>query len=493
MNIHEKGQQTKELAQQNNTFQNANINTEGKLQFDREIERLAKLSTLEYESERKSTAKQFNVRLNMIDNAVEVHRQQGCDDASQSLPEYARKMEPWHEEVSGDELADIIYQKLKRYLGAPDAIIRVLTIWIISTYCYQSFSTFPYLYFSSPEPGCGKTTALKLLRAFSCRAVLTSNLTSAVVYRLVDKYSPTLLIDEIDTYLEMNESLQGILNSGHEKLGYAYRCNEAKNNDVESYHTYCPKALAGIGEHRKPALASRCITIKLKKLLASEEVEEMPDHIFEESENIRRQCIRWSIDTPLDMGVDMPYKNRTKDNWKALFCISAAVSAEWHTHIKSAILIAIASTNDIDAHVGTRLLHDIRAVFNNHSDNKNFMRSVELCKLLKAVDEHEWADHGYGKGIKPRELAKLLKPYGIKSRQKKLNSKKNTNYHGYCYNDFKEAFTRYLTKPPEKPATAATSATSANIAPSKPNCLLPSDATNRYPDETRTNSGNNVV
>jgi len=50
------------------------------------------------------------------------------------------------------------------------------------------------------------------------------NITTAVLLRVVEKYQPTVLVDEGDTFLTENEELRGVLNVGHNRLtAYVWR------------------------------------------------------------------------------------------------------------------------------------------------------------------------------------------------------------------------------------------------------------------------------
>src|SRR5947207_12929666 len=93
------------------------------------------------------------------------------------------------------------------------------------------------------------------------RPVRTENLTAPVLFRLVDQHQPTLLLDEVDSYLHQAEELRGLLNAGHKRGGCAYRC-EGEGNAVRSFKAFAPAALAGIGSLPR-TLADRSISILL--------------------------------------------------------------------------------------------------------------------------------------------------------------------------------------------------------------------------------------
>jgi len=56
---------------------------------------------------------------------------------------------------------------------------------------------------------------LEVLTALSNKALLASSISASAIFRTVEKYRPTLLVDEADTFLKDNNELKGILNSGH--------------------------------------------------------------------------------------------------------------------------------------------------------------------------------------------------------------------------------------------------------------------------------------
>ena len=73
----------------------------------------------------------------------------------------------------------------------------------------------PILMFVSPEPRCGKSTALSLIYRTGPRTAMASNISTAAVYRYIERMWPTLLLDEAETFVGESEELRGVLNSGH--------------------------------------------------------------------------------------------------------------------------------------------------------------------------------------------------------------------------------------------------------------------------------------
>jgi len=106
---------------------------------DAEIKRLAKLSVVEYERERKGAAERLGVRTSILDRLVTAERDKagnGKQGRALKLPE----PEPWHEPVGGAELLtkrivsdhsqvhrhDRLHGRHRRALGAAHVFARLL-------------------------------------------------------------------------------------------------------------------------------------------------------------------------------------------------------------------------------------------------------------------------------------------------------------------------------------------------------------------------------
>lgn len=88
------------------------------------------------------------------------------------------------------------------------------TLWTCATWFARECKAFPYLIITAPERNCGKSTVQQLMYQLVCRPLKASNATPAAIYYACESV-PTLLIDEVDTFLKQDPSLIGILNSGY--------------------------------------------------------------------------------------------------------------------------------------------------------------------------------------------------------------------------------------------------------------------------------------
>jgi hypothetical protein len=61
-----------------------------------------------------------------------------------------------------------------------------MALWAVHTHTFDCFTNSPRPAITSPEKGCGKTTALDVLRELVARPLPTSNVTVAAVFRTIE-------------------------------------------------------------------------------------------------------------------------------------------------------------------------------------------------------------------------------------------------------------------------------------------------------------------
>src|SRR5947207_2287407 len=164
------------------------------------------------------------------------------------------------------------------------------------------------------------------------RPLRTENLTAPVLFRLVDQYQPTLLLDEVDSWLPQAEELRGLLNAGHKRGACAYRC-EGENKAVRAFKAFAPAVLAGIGP-LPGTLADRSIFIPLVAA-APDQLPARFDTLNTKVETeLRRKLARWTQDNfaalqACDPPLPATAFNRLADNWRPLFAIAQIAGGDW--------------------------------------------------------------------------------------------------------------------------------------------------------------------
>jgi putative DNA primase/helicase len=270
----------------------------------------------------------------------------------------------------------------------------------------------------------------------------TTNLSTAVLFRVIERHRPTLLIDEGDAYLKDNEDLRGILNGGHNRLtAFVLRC-EGDNYEPKRFNVWAPKAIALIGE-LSGTLQDRAIVVPLRRKKPGEFVERIRIDRMDIFTPLRRQAARWAADNEIILSKQDPTvphlpSDRAMDNWRPLLAVADVIGGHWPQKARQAAL-ALSGTVDDDCSKGTRLLSDCRRLFSDVRRDR-WTPSV-LVDALYALEEAPWTEWRGGQPITTRGIANLLKGYGIKSRR---------DHDGRYYrpSDFEDAFSRYLSPSP---------------------------------------------
>lgn len=154
------------------------------------------------------------------------------------------------------DLLDQIEKFLLRCIDVEPQHRFLLACFVLSSWLIDCLPIAPYVAFVG-LPQSGKTTALKTLRLVCRRGLLTSDISSAAFYRVCERLSPTLLIDEAAT-AGQQRALFHLLRSGSMRENIVLRAGE-------SYSTFGAKVMAFRELPQDEALNSRCIVIPMRE------------------------------------------------------------------------------------------------------------------------------------------------------------------------------------------------------------------------------------
>ena len=357
---------------------------------------------------------------------------------------------PWLEEVYGASLLDELAATFGRFLVLPAGAVDALALWSLHTYCFDAFDISPRLALHSPVRRCGKTTALDLLESLVDRPLVASNVTTAAVFRAVDKLRPTLLLDEADTYLEGNDELRGVLNSGHRKRSAAVVRTVGDEHEPRIFSTWAPVAMAKIG--RLPGtLEDRSVAVLMRRRARGEQLERLSEAKLRELAPLRRKAARWAADHFQGLGGVEPVlpdlgNDRALDNWRPLLAIAETAAGSWPERGRRAAL-ALSGREETDG-AGVELLADLRDLFARRRAER--LKSEEVVQALATMEERPWPEWRAGKPMSAQQLARQLAPFEVTPQT--IRFAENT-VRGYRLEQFTDAFARYL---PALPATGAT-------------------------------------
>jgi hypothetical protein len=392
-------------------------------------------------------------------------------------------IEPWPEVVDGKALLDELEATLTRFVVLPKWAAETLALFTLHTYAYELRDVTTYIGVESPEKRCGKTTLLTVLGELVNRPVMASNISSPAFFRVIQQTRPTLLIDEADTFLQGNDELRGILNSGYtKKTAFVWRvANEVQSprskaqsqktepltpalspsdgdrekectpsaridRDQESYgikavkfSCWCPKVMAAIG--RLPeTLADRCIVIRMQRKMWNEECDWVRNL---DARVLVRKCARFVQDHAPAIGSARPeipesLNDRAGDIWEPLFALADLAGGDWPKKARQAA-VGLNTGAQESSPIATLLL-DIFSVFIFSRQERLFSRTL-VQGLNSQFRDRAWMEELKGKPATERWLSQQLRPYGMKPKTLRIEEERAK---GYVFEEFAEVFRRYI-------------------------------------------------
>jgi putative DNA primase/helicase len=376
-------------------------------------------------------------------------------DKLNGKPPVLKDPEPWPDPVCGADLLDELVTTIRRFSILPEYGAEAAALWIVHAHALDAFQVSPFLTLTSPERRCGKTNTLTILLQLAPRGAAVSNITGPALFRVIEKFQPTLGLDEAETYVgPENEQLRGILDSGHTRMtACVWRC-VGDDKEAALFSTWCPKIVGLIG-HLAPTLEDRSIVLHLKRKTRAERVDRLRLDRLGEFEPLCSRCARWTKDnlellreadpeTPQEIEND-----RALDNWRPLLAIADAVGEAWPARARKAAR-ALSGAADNES-VRVLLLEDLRALFIERGVER--LKTSDIIEHLATLEVHPWAEWKRGKPLSPTGMARLLKPFGITPDK----WRDGETIRGYKLDQFTETFARYLGDQNATPATTVKS------------------------------------
>jgi putative DNA primase/helicase len=285
------------------------------------------------------------------------------------------------------------------------------------------------------------------------RPLTASSVSTAAIYRTIERYRPTFVLDEVDTWLRDNEEMRGVLCGGHTRTtAFVVRVGGDNRDEPQMFSTFAPKVFAGI-KRLADTIEDRAIAVNMRRKLPTESVSRLREDRYDRSVvDTQRRCCRWSKDQletlrGADPHVPPGLDDRASDNWRPLLAIAELAGGDWPRRGRQAA-IALSGQTDDEAE-GVQLLGDIRDIFakegQGRKEEPDRLASAALVEALGKMEERPWAEWGrQGKPITAPQLARLLRPFEIAPRTIAFGT---VRAKGYLLDQFEDAFSRYLPGP----------------------------------------------
>jgi hypothetical protein len=415
---------------------------------DPDVERLAKLSALEYDKVRKGEAKKLGVRVDTLDAAVNKARPHDSS-VSESLAPPAPEL--WPEPVDGRVLLNTLRAFLARFIFVNTSALVALTLWVCFSYLLDVAEISPRLAITSPTKRCGKTALLDVLSWLIFRPIASSNLSPAALFRTIDLEQCSLLLDEADAMprkSERTEEIRGLLNSGHTRTS-AYAIRAVKSGDdwiPKKFSTWAAIAVAAIGQ-LPDTWADRSVAISLTRKPRSIKVERLIRRNTQaraEANEMTRKIARWAVDRKEELANAMPdlppeLDDRAANNWEMLLAIADLAGGEWPEEARQAA-VTLSGERSESGSIGEQLLERLHRLFRERQADR--LPSAEICEFLTGLEGEPWREYGrHEKPITQNQVARLLKRFHVAPRTIRVGDQTPK---GYLLADLEKVFDVYV-------------------------------------------------
>jgi hypothetical protein len=223
--------------------------------------------------------------------------------------------------------------------------------------------------------------------------------------------------------------------------------------ETEEFSAYAAVALAGLG-WLPDTIISRSIVIRMKRRGPNESVEPYRHRLHSAAGyRLRDQLAAWSAAVAGDVKFPdiMPpgVEDRQADCWESLIAVADVVGGPWPARARAAAVAFVQESRARPATLPEQLLADVRTAFGD----RPAMFTSNLLAALNAMDESPWGEMNKGTGLTDRQLAKRLRPLGVKPGTVREGTATNK---GYKREHLEDPWSRYL---PRESVTTVTTVT----------------------------------
>lgn len=304
---------------------------------------------------------------------------------------------------SEEKLYDNVKEYIRKHLDLVHPLgYDVLASFIFKTWIEEAFDFTPYIGFFGRE-AVGKSRALEILKELCFRAWFTTGLTTATLFRLVEKFTPTLLLDESEFLTsEEKRELIGLINAGQRRGIMIPRMKE-HSQEAEFFSVYGSKCISGT-EQLKATTTSRMITFVMTK-----NIRPIPRSVDKaEASKLRGQLLMWrfrkiaqKLTTTTEFKELEPLSGRTFELFYPLYYSAPATArpnilefakeleqsklqAE-KTELASMVFEAILNLKDRKAYKGILLLTDIAQYINTDQPIQYWIPEKTIAKKCRQM------------------------------------------------------------------------------------------------------------
>jgi DNA polymerase I-like protein with 3'-5' exonuclease and polymerase domains len=208
----------------------------------------------------------------------------------------ASGVDEYHAEEKLD--ADIL-KFIEKYVDISEQNRAISSKYVRMTYRIDSLNEVPYLH-ATGNSGNGKSRFTQTVGLLCYRPMFTVGITAAALFRTVDAFHPTLIIDEFNLAAssEDTEAIIQVLNSGYQRLTRIIRCSSKDSNFMpEGFDPFGAKILSGLKATDSQPFTSRTHPVKLEETKRNDIPLQFLPEMLSEAQAIRNKLTLWRLRT----------------------------------------------------------------------------------------------------------------------------------------------------------------------------------------------------
>jgi hypothetical protein len=203
------------------------------------------------------------------------------------------------ENVSFDTLFNEVKDFILKYVELDEIKIEIATRYVFMTWVYDRFQRIPYLRIQGTW-GTGKSRFLDILAGLTYHSSrLGVGVTYANIFRMLDMYPGTLILDEMDGKgTGKDDLITQILNGGYDRNGFVTRSIQSSGGyTLETYNAFGPKVIASRQPFDDAALESRILSLVSQPKTRGDIPKFLPKYEeWEEIIDLRNKLLKFRMD-----------------------------------------------------------------------------------------------------------------------------------------------------------------------------------------------------
>ena len=277
------------------------------------------------------------------------------------------------------ELYELVDKTTRVYLEYAESEYVKFNLWNIGTYFYELFDAFPYNDFTGTKRA-GKTKSLEFQKHVCYNSIMTPDMTSASLFRIIEGIGATILLDETEEFKnkrnDQAQALRNLLMQSFLKDQYAIRNDTTKDKNFTptQYNIYSPKSLAHINSF-DDVLEDRCIKQINRRALDDKIKNTWVSNQDSSFQIIRNKCYRLFLDY-----ADQIYN--LQEEAKSKLCVSGRELQLWIPMMTLALFFEKFGV--------TGLVNKIMSNVSESSENRQLSDEEESkdLKVLNYLDDY---------------------------------------------------------------------------------------------------------